>query len=42
MCRKTFEGAMHGTKVYSARMGLKGLALKKFPDIKNNNNNLIN
>jgi hypothetical protein len=31
---------MHRIEVYSARVGPKGLALKRFPDIKKNNNKL--
>jgi hypothetical protein len=33
--RETSEGAVHGTGVYSAGVGLKDLALERFPDIKN-------
>jgi hypothetical protein len=33
-CRKTFEGAVHGSEVYSAGVGPKGLALSRFPIIK--------
>ena len=31
---KTFEGAVHETRVYSTRVGLKGPALERFSDIK--------
>ena len=33
-CREISKGAVHGTKVYSARVGPKGPALERFPDIK--------
>ena len=32
--QRCFESAMHGSKVYSADVGLKGLALSKFSVIK--------
>ena len=31
ICKKTFEGVVHKTGVYFARVGLKGPALKGFP-----------
>ena len=32
--KKTSESAIHGTKVYITKVSLKGLALKRFFDIK--------
>jgi hypothetical protein len=34
LCREISEGVVHWTGVYSARVGLKGPAFKRFPDIK--------
>ena len=34
LCRETSEGTVHGTGVYFAGVGPKGLALERFPDIK--------
>jgi hypothetical protein len=31
---ETFKGAVHGTRIYSVGVDLKGLALEKFSDIK--------
>jgi hypothetical protein len=32
-CRKTFDGAVHRSEVYSAELGSKDLALLRFPVI---------
>ena len=34
-CRKTFEGAVHGSEIYSAEIDPKGPDMLRFPVIKN-------